>query len=260
MTSWIVLLVACLAVAPPPTRSVDEPAGKRHFAQVRRVMLDPGHGGVNGGALSATGTLEKDATLALVLALKDHLASNTDLEVVLTRDADDSLTLPERVALANRVGADLFLSFHLNSTDQAIASGVEVYTRSEDPSDEDARRVAEVENLAPEEGQGLLQVALRRPVQRIVHQLEVQGTRVLADKLAGRVQRSLVKGTRLLDRGVKSAPFGVLHGLDMPGVVVELGFLSSPEEAEYLETPAYAARMQRAVLEALTRYERDLGR
>jgi len=96
-------------------------------------------------------------------------------------------------------------------------------------------------------------------VQRIVRQLEHQGARVLAGKLAGRVQRALVQRTRLLDRGVKSAPFGVLHGLEMPGAVVEMGFLSTPEEAEYLETPSYAARMQQAVLEALTRYERDLA-
>ena len=229
-----------------------------HFENVRVICLDPGHGGDNHGAWTSIGVHEKDLTLPLAKAVRDHLIAMTDLEVVLTREADDSLTLPERAAYANRVGADLFISLHLNSTEGAIADGVETFSLAESATDEEAETVAAAENLEPEPAGGASRFE-RRAVDRIVKTLVLRGAHLLSGSLASALQKAMVRETGLRNRGVKSARFGVLRGLEMPGVVLELGFASNPSEIEFITSAEYTPRLQRAVLDALSQMEKAFG-
>jgi len=246
---FLLLVTPFAGYAPLPTRL--------HFENVRLVCLDPGHGGANHGAWTSIGVHEKDLTLPLAKAVRDHLIARTDLEVVLTREADDSLTLPERAAYANRVGADLFISLHLNSTEGVIADGVETFSLAESATDEESERVAAAENLEPELTDG--RRFERNAVDRIVKTMVLRGAHLLSGSLAASLQKAMVKETGLRNRGVKSARFGVLRGLEMPGVVLELGFASNPSEIEFITSAEYTPRLQRAVLEAVVQMEKAFG-
>lgn len=257
----VTLLILSLLVAAPtldrgaPAASAPAAVKKIHFEGIRRVCIDPGHGGSNHGAWTSIGAYEKDLTLPLGLALRDYLTAHTDLEIILTREGDESLTLPERVDIANQAQADAFVSLHVNSTDGIIAQGVETYFLAESASDEEAAKVAAFENLEPELDEPLRR-ATRRPVEAIVKTLTLRGAHQLSATLAKEVQRAMVTGTELHDRGVKSARFGVLRGLEMPGVVLELGFGSNPAEMEYIVSAGYRERAQRSLLDALLGMER----
>jgi N-acetylmuramoyl-L-alanine amidase len=252
------LAVAALLLLLAPISGQSPQSRRLHFENVRLVCLDPGHGGANHGAWTSIGVHEKDLTLPLAKAVRDHLIASTDLEVVLTREGDDALTLPERAAYANRVGADLFISLHLNSTEGTIADGVETFFLAESATDEEAERVAAAENFEPEATVGAGRFE-RRAVDRIVKTLVLRGAHLLAGTLATQLQKAMVKETGLRNRGVKSARFGVLRGLEMPGVVLELGFASNPSEVEFITSPEYTPRLQKAVFDAVVQMEKAFG-
>jgi N-acetylmuramoyl-L-alanine amidase len=247
------LLLLLAPFAGPTTRS-----SRQHFENVRLVCLDPGHGGANHGAWTSIGVYEKDLTLPLAKAVRDHLIATTDLEVVLTREADDSLTLPERAAYANRVGADLFISLHLNSTEGVIADGVETFSLAESATDDEAERVAASENLEPE-ATAVGRRFEHHAVDRIVKTLTLRGAHLLSGTLASELQRAIARESGLRNRGAKSARFGVLRGLEMPGVVLELGFASNPSEIEFITSPEYTPRLQKAVFDAIVQMEKAFG-
>lgn len=241
------------AEAATPRREVD-------LGGIRRVVLDPGHGGSETGAVGAAGTMEKELTLAIARTLAERLRAELGVEVALTRTEDVDLGLDERSAFANQSRADLFVSIHLNSTSRGRgnAHGAETYFLSLEASDERAADAAALENLVgePVGADGSDGVEL----QMLLWDLAQSRFLAASQRLASLVQEELNRTLSLPDRGVKQAPFRVLMGAAMPAVLVELGFISSREEEQKLRDPAYRFRLVETVVRAIARFKAEYDR
>jgi N-acetylmuramoyl-L-alanine amidase len=213
------------------------------------IVLDPGHGGSDTGAVGPGGVREKDVTLALARRLAAALRSRLPVRVVLTRDEDAELPLAVRAAIGNQLEADLFLSLHLNSSYGRSARGTETYFLSLEASDERAAEAAAAANAAnggaPDPTTDL---------QLILWDMAQAQHLAESQQLAKLVQEELNSALGLRDRGVKQAPFTVLMGAAMPAVLVELGFLSNPEEEERLADPAHQTALTDALVRAIARF------
>jgi len=229
------------------------PAGAAR-PDVRVIAVDPGHGGVDHGARSAKGLLEKDVALGVSLALADELRKR-GYQVVLTRSADRFVDLTQRTEVANAARAELFLSIHANSSPLTGASGPETYFLSLDASDDEARRVALAENdvfeqaAAVDDGGDVVGAVLGDLI-RTEHLRA-------SSELAARIQHSLA-GLGVAGRGVKQAPFVVLMGANMPAALIEIGFLTHAEEAQRLGQRAQRRRLARAIAEAVAEFARTV--
>ncbi len=248
------------------SRVVTKPKETRKSEQRRSkkrktiVVIDPGHGGAELGAVGPTGLREKDVTLDLARRLQKLLRSDRRIDVVLTRDEDRAVGLDERTAIANHNQADLFVSIHLNASRRSDAHGAETYFLSHDATDDEARTVAALENRSygvqegslPNEGEDGLKLVL----------WDLAQNQYLAESsaLAERVQQHMneLAGTR--DRGVRQAPFRVLMGATMPAVLVEAGFISNPEEERKFKTLAYRNDLVTAMATAIHEFLQDLKR
>ena len=207
----------------------------------RPVVIDPGHGGDDIGATSPTGVTEKEVVLAVARRLARVLESRGHA-VRLTRDGDSNRALTDRTALANRLDATVFISLHANASTVASVAGAETYYMSLDgASDAAAAATADLENRAGSSSDG------RSPLDLILWDLAQADVLNESSKLALRVQGRLNEHLGLRDRGVKQAPFVVLTGATMPAILVEVGFLSNPSEAERLTQSA----SQQQIAEAL---------
>jgi N-acetylmuramoyl-L-alanine amidase len=222
------------------------------------VVIDPGHGGVEEGAIGPSGLKEKDVTLALARRLRLALTdAGSGISVVLTRDEDRAVGLDERTGVANHNRADLFLSIHVNASPRAAAWGAETYYLSTDATDDEARLLAAQENRnaggsrSGDKG-GALDLVLWDLAQN--HHLAESSA------LAESVQRHLngLAGTR--NRGVRQAPFRVLMGATMPAILVEVGFISNPEEEERLRTSKYLNQIVNAMAAAVSEFLINLER
>lgn len=222
----------------------------------RVVVLDPGHGGTDEGAHGVSGILEKDITLAVARLTADALGRIPGTEVLLTREDDRDVTLPDRATFANVRGADAFVSIHANSHSDPRQGGVETYFL-DTASDDAAARLAARENAAASAAAALAPGG-EGDVRRIVGDLRASGRALLSSHLAARVQRNLVDtlsafyppGT-VRDRGARSALFYVLLGSDMPAVLVEVAYLTHPDEERRLRTRAYQAQVADALAGAV---------
>jgi N-acetylmuramoyl-L-alanine amidase len=217
------------------------------------IVIDPGHGGEDSGALGVDGTAEKDLVLAYSLALRDHLtASLPEAVVVLTRDDDSYPTLEERSQLANQLEADIFLSVHANSAANPAAQGVETFFL-------DPRGTAPGELVPGREHDGPCEVAHEVGVTGdvlavVIDDLLRDGAHRRSAALAEAVQLRLVTATGAVDRGVRQGQFRVLRGLRSPAVVIELGFLSHTGEGARLVDPEYQHTVITALAEAVADY------
>lgn len=217
---------------------------------VRRIVLDPGHGGTDDGTRTPVGMTEKVLTLDIAQRLA-LLLMGAGFEVTLTREADSKLYLRDRVRFANQARADLFVSIHLNWLKDGRANrGIETYYLG--PSDDPfITELASAENR--ESGYSLSDV--RQLLDGIYSDLRQQESR----RLAAAVQRRLVGAVRevsheVRDRGVRSAPFLVLVETDMPAILAEVASLSSPEEARLLTQAEYRDRLARALFDGIRAY------
>lgn len=210
---------------------------------VRRVILDPGHGGEHFGTESASGLLEKDVTLDLANRARRLLVS-LGYEVQLTRTADVSMSLKERATAANEGRGDIFVSIHLNSFAPSSVRGIETYYLG--PSDHPAHdAIAEAEN----QHSGYSLADMRTLLDGIyVHARRDESRRLARAVQDAMVQRLTRDDPGISDRGVKSAPFVVLVATDMPAILAEVSCLSNPEEARRLETDAYRQTIAEALV------------
>jgi N-acetylmuramoyl-L-alanine amidase len=220
---------------------------------VSRIVIDPGHGGHDPGA-QARGLNEADLTLDIALRLEKLLQKEPGLEVVLTRRTDVYIPLEERTAIANREGADLFLSIHANTSRNKSARGVETYFLSFAGS-ADAEAVAARENSA--------HAGEMHKLPDIIRAITLNNKLDESRDLAGMVQEALVTRLRrsskaVQNRGVKKAPFVVLIGAEMPSVLAEVSFMSNRQELALLKTAAYKNRIAEALHAAVLRYRRAL--
>lgn len=231
--------------APDPLAGVlPEPAPAR---PLRTVVIDPGHGGGDTGAVGPQGLMEKDVNLAVARELRRYLEQESDLRVVLTRDRDESLDLDARAESANAAGGDLFISLHCNSWFDDQANGFETWFLSPAGSDW-ARSVEAVENGATAGGREPGDVEFI--VWELVQNRYISESSRFAEFLQARASRAL--GTP--DRGVRQAGFRVLVGAFMPAVLVELGFLSHAQEERLLGDRGYQRLLARAIGDAVLAY------
>jgi len=221
------------------------------------VVIDPGHGGEKRGAVGPNRLQEKDAALAISLALRDELEAMGH-RVVLTREADRTLGLVPRIRLANELGADVFVSVHLNAVPAGApatrAQGVETYFLSADASDAGAAALARAENEDDVE----LAAGEDDPLGAILADLARTEAHVHSSRLAFAIQSTLVRAIGARDRGLKQAPFVVLQGAGMPAVLVEVGYVSHPEEARRLADPAHQRRIAAGIAEGIEAFGRDV--
>ena len=236
-------------VAPrPPTRVRDLPG-------IHTIVIDPGHGGENSGAISRNGIAEKEITLQIALMLQEALERAMPVRIILTRRGDDELELDARSAIANQNKADLFISLHVNSSYGRTAHGAETFFLSLQASDEMAAEIAAIENQSNSDGE---QDPLN-DLDLILWDLAQTHHLSESQRFARLIQEELNGALGLADRGVKQAPFRVLRGAAMPAVLVELGFLSNGEEERKLQDPVYRNELVDALVRATQRYKALTG-
>lgn len=213
------------------------PPAKQLAGNIKKIIIDPGHGGKDPGTCSPSGLKEKDIVLDVALRVAKALREKPGYEVILTRDRDVFIPLEERTAIANAKEADLFLSIHVNAAPNHEARGIETYVLDL-ASNKDAMRLAAMENATSAKQISDLQSILLDLMQnsKINESL----------KLAGLVQEEMVSGlnkkfSAVSNLGVKKAPFVVLIGAQMPAILTEIAFLSNPEEEKRLKDEAYLA-------------------
>jgi len=234
---------------PGSRRAIDPPG-------IRTIVLDPGHGGKEVGAVGANGLFEKDATLAICRRLSALLSSKLNTRVVLTRTDDSVVPLDQRTAIANQYKADLFLSVHLNASVQRGARGSETYFLSLEASDDLARTAAERENATT--GAATSQpLGTSSDLRLILWDLAQQDYLAESSRLAEVVQEEMNRASGVQNRGVKQAPFKVLVGATMPAALVEVAFISNPEEEAKLKDEAFQNQIAETLLRAVERYKRE---
>ena len=250
--------VAPVPTPPPgaPSRNAD---GTFSLARqlglgISRIVIDPGHGGHDPGTPTAGST---EARIVLDIALRlEKLLKADGLDVVLTRRTDVFIPLEERTAIANREGADLFLSIHANSGRDPKARGVEVYYLSF-ASNPEAEAVAARENVTSTGGMHNLPSIVRA----IALNNKLDESRDLAQMVQGALTSRLAQAnTGMRSRGVKKAPFVVLIGAQMPSVLAEIGFITNKAEVALLKTPAYRQKIAESLQAAVVQYQRALKR
>ncbi|MDG5466871.1 N-acetylmuramoyl-L-alanine amidase [Deltaproteobacteria bacterium IMCC39524] len=217
---------------------------------LRRIVVDAGHGGKDPGAVGKSGTLEKDVTLQMAKALSKELTRQIGCEVILTRSGDVYLPLEERTAIANKVGADLFISLHANANNNRKAFGIETYYLNFSKNDK-AAAVAAREN-----GTSIKQVS---DLELILFDLMANAKINESSRLATVIQEGLVKGiskkySDVRDLGVRQGPFYVLLGATMPSVLVETAFISHPREEKRLRSSAFQNSAAKAIAAAIKDY------
>jgi N-acetylmuramoyl-L-alanine amidase len=237
------------------------PAGRTRAAQNGPpqdhplVIIDPGHGGDDSGTEVGAPLLEKNLALEISLQLKGAL-ERRGLRVLLTRTGDYFLTLHERTAMADREGADLFISIHLNSSPDTTTAGIETYYLN-NTTDRATIRLAEIENAAGGAGYGASQEAdLNYILSDMRQQYKANESAALASMIESRAAADVDSSTGLQVNalGAKRGPFYVLVGARMPAVLVECGFLSNPTEAQRLASARYQEALATGIAEAVVDY------
>ncbi len=250
-----VLLALALPFAVGDAPSADPDPGAEEDARNGAVVIDAGHGGPDFGALGAAGAREKDLVLAVAARLGRTLEAR-GLRVVHTRATDEFVSLSGRTAIANRARGELFLSIHANSALSPSAAGAETYFLSVEASDAEAMDVAMTENQvfrqsAATPDSGDIVGAILGDLIRTEH---LRASSAVAGAIQRRLER-LAPG-----RGVKQAPFVVLMGVNMPAVLVELGFLTHPHEEARLSSPEHQQAIADAIADAVVQYRAALDR
>lgn len=239
-----------------PQRPAEDPAVLREprLDQARRVIvLDPGHGGVDPGAVAITGVHEKVITLAAARTIKDVLEKTGRYEVVLTRDRDIFLPLRQRFEIARRVKADLFISLHADSFKTSDVRGASVYTLSERASDREAALLAAKENKADIIA-GIDLDGEAPEVSSILIDLARRETMNYSARFASLLVQELGQAVMLRRNTHRFAGFMVLKAPDVPSVLVEMGYISNATDARALATRANQEKIAAAVRRAVDNY------
>ncbi len=226
------------------------PPKKPTISKIRRIVIDPGHGGHDPGAVGPNGIQEKDVVLAIGLRLREMFKEELGVDVIMTRSTDVFIPLEERTAIANKVGADLFLSVHANAAPNRSAAGIETYYLNLAKTE----KVAQL--AAKENGTSLEKVSV---LQAILFDLMANYKLNDSAHLADEVQKSLHKKIRtrhsdVKNLGVKQGPFYVLVGASMPSILVETAFLSNATEENRLKDPAYQDMAAEGILDGVRSY------
>ncbi|MDD8030883.1 MAG: N-acetylmuramoyl-L-alanine amidase [Acidobacteriota bacterium] len=221
--------------------------------RIKTIVIDPGHGGNESGAKGIYGTLEKDITLNISKKLKETIERGLKYRVVMTRDADVVVPLERRAAIANNNKADLFISIHINGSRRVNARGSETFFLNLNATDEEARRLAYFENNSEELG-GQVPESDFDDLKLILWDMAQSAYLKQSSQLAEFVQLELNELLRTQNRGIKQAPFKVLTGVACPAILVEVAFITNPEEEKILSSEDFQARVAEAIYRALNRF------
>ena len=239
---------------PPAAQEAEKPAQKPEVTRMVTIVLDPGHGGEDPGAIGRGGSYEKNVTLSVARRLKEKIDATPNMRSVLTRDGDYFIPLNQRVQKARRVQADLFVSVHADAFIKTTARGSSVFVLSETGASSSAARwLADKENAADLVGGvnlGVKDPYLARTL------LDLSQTATINDslKLGKDVLGELGHINTLHKAHVEQAGFAVLKAPDIPSILIETAFISNPEEEARLNDEAYQDRMAEAILKGIRRY------
>ncbi len=226
--------------------------------KVKTIVIDPGHGGHDTGALGPTGLKEKDVNLKIAKALKSKIEQNGNkigiTRVFLTRSDDRFIPLEERTAIAKKLNADLFVSIHCNAARNKNAYGIETYILSF-TKDPDALSVAARENATTTRGLS----DLKNIIQKYILSSKIEESK----RLANHVQTSVVSNVSsnykpVNNKGVKKAPFIVLIGADIPSILVESSFITNPREEKRLRNQSYVNEIAGGIYSGIKRYSTEV--
>lgn len=208
------------------------------------IVLDPGHGGIDGGANGANGSIEKVITLEIALQLQEKLKKAGPFDVYLTRKDDHFMSLKERLTFTIRKQADLFISIHADTLEQKDVRGATVYTLSKKASDELSKKLAESENRADLIA-GLAKEEVKNEVVDILADLAARETKKFSVRFAKQVVEVLRDEIRLIKNPHRYAAFGVLKDPNVPSILLELGYLSNLEDEKLLQSTQWRAKIVR---------------
>lgn len=220
------------------------------------IVLDAGHGGIDGGAAGLTGTVEKDITLAFAFELRQSLDQTGRYATVMTREKDEFLRLDDRVRIARQAEADLFISIHADTINARGVNGATVYTVSDRASDEDARALAERENLADQVA-GIAVSDENRDVADILTDLVRRETHSFSLRFARSLVGELSTEIEMIKNPHRSAGFRVLRAPDVPSVLVELGYLSDAGDEIRLKDPEWRKKAIGSITSAIAAFAGD---
>ncbi len=219
----------------------------------RKIVIDPGHGGKDPGAIGPTGLMEKDVVLDVALKIKELMKNKPNYEIILTREKDIFIPLNERTEIANRLKADLFISIHANASPNSYAKGIETYLLNW-TDDEEAIRVAARENAISVKKMKQLKGELGF----MLASLEREAKRDESVRLAGYIHNSIASSLKSSflrpDNGVKQALFYVLVGAEMPSCLLEISYISNPEEERLLADDDYRMRIAKSIVDGIDNY------
>ena len=243
---------------PPRTGKIDPSALAKQLALgVRRIVIDPGHGGRDYGAPGyVKGVHEKQIVLQLVRRLGQKLTRELGVEVVLTRNSDHYLTLEERTAIANTKSADLFISIHTNAARDRRAYGIETYFLNL-ATDDEAIRVAAMENATSTKNISDLHSILSELMQNAKINESARLAQYVQSEIVSNLRHK--KYSHIKDKGVKQAPFYVLLGAQMPAILIETSFISNPRECKRLMDERYQNHICDAIIRGIKRYVHEIS-
>ena len=241
--------------AAAPTSSGERSLIRALGLKIGKIVIDAGHGGHDTGTIGPNGLMEKDLVLDVALKLGKLLEDRLGAEVIYTRDDDTFIPLETRTAIANKEGADLFISIHANSSGDPAARGIETYYLNF-TSSADALEVAARENAVSEKSIHELQDL----VKKIALKEKIEESREFAMDVQKSLYGGLVaKSPGLHDRGVKKAPFIVLIGANMPSILAEISFVSNPTDERKLKTNEYRQRVAECLYRGISKYVSGLS-
>jgi len=249
-SSAMVVAAATLGSAPTPPKPKAKAPTK---VELPLIVIDPGHGGQDPGAIAGNNTYEKDITLAMARELRRQLLATKRYRVALTRDRDIFIPLRDRAAVARDSDANLFISLHADSIARRQVRGLSIYTLSEKASDREAETLAQRENQADAFG-GLDLSAQTAQVANILINLSQREKMNQSRRFASLVLSNLDKNIAVLPLPLRSAGFGVLTAPDVPSVLVEMGYLSHEQDAKLLTSDAHRRRMAASLVRAVDGY------
>jgi N-acetylmuramoyl-L-alanine amidase len=224
----------------------------RQRRPTRRIVIDPGHGGFDSGAVGPNGTKEKDVALQIAKRLRSALEKKAGVTPYLTREEDYFLDLSERTVLANRYNADLFVSIHCNASENRSAGGTETFSCSETASDTEAERVAAFENAVVRDAEFFREAPGFVSVEEILFRLERKLFWEESAERARDVQKLFAARLGTRDRGTKSASFYVLRRNRMPSILAETAFISHTQEEILLTHSDFQEKVVRCLVEAVS--------
>lgn len=252
------ILGGLVGLSSPGFAEAAPPSEKVSMTHLKAIVLDPGHGGENEGCIGPAKIREKVVTLQVGLMIEKVLKEKTEAKVILTRRKDVYVGLRERTRMANEQGGNVFISIHMNASPSGSGVGIETFLLSTSSSSEEIRALVEREQEDLPMATPMNEVR-QEELGSVLYDMKLRAAHSMSEKLASKIQRSLIRKTGAVDRGVKQAPFAVLKEAEMPAVVLECGFLTHPKEGDKLLDPAYQRKLAEALVRGLIDFDKEIA-